>query len=214
MINTYRVNKIHFDVQQADKKVAARQGQKDLLDQQLQEAVDKKTKAEIELGVFDLVQILLQKTSDFARQQAKSRIEEIVTSALSVVFEKNYVFRIQLDVRGNRPEATYWLESDGIVTQLKPPDYDRGGGIVDVITIALRLAISELAGVEGPLFMDEIGKMVSAEYAANVGYFLKQYSERFARQIFLITHNGSLAAIGELSLGVSQISGVSKITTL
>jgi len=214
MINTYKVNKLKFDVQQANKKVAARQGQKDLLDLHLQDAQRRKEQAEADLGVFDLVQILLQKTSDYARQQAKSRIEEIVTSALSVVFEKNYTFRVQLEVRGNRPEASYFLESEGIVTQLKPPDYDRGGGVADVVSLALRLAIAELHGVKGPLFLDEIGKHVSAEYSGNVAYFLKQYSERFGRQLILITHASALAAVGDLSLGVSQVGGVSKVSVI
>lgn len=212
--NTYRVNKIKLDVKQAAERLTKQIGERDLLLKQKENAVIRQATAEQELGVNDKVQILLQKTSDYARQQAKNRIEEIVTSALSVVFGKEYLFRLTLEVRSNRPEVDYWLESEGITTQLKPPDYDKGGGVIDVITLALRLAVGELSGVQGPIFMDEVGKHVSAEFAPNVAFFLKEYSQKFGRQIVLITHNEALAEVGDVSLAVSQTNGKSQVKTI
>lgn len=210
----YKLQKIKADLRTAANKIAAKEGQRDLLKQQKAAARTAWDAAEQRLGAYDLVQILLQKTSDYARQQAKSRIEEIVTQALTVVFDKNYRFIVGLEVKANQPVAEYYLESDGVVTQLRPPDYDRGGGVADVVSLALRLAIGELSGVQGPLFLDEVGKHVSQEYQQNVGYFLKQYSEQFDRQIILITHNTHLAEIGDVSIGVSQTNGVSKVAII
>ncbi len=69
----------------------------------------RKKKAEEQLANFDLVQILLQHTSDFARRQAKRRIEEIVTSALSVVFGKDYAFRVESRSKGtSQSRNTTW----------------------------------------------------------------------------------------------------------
>jgi len=150
-------------------------------------------------------------TSEFAREQAKQRIEEIVTSALSVVFGKDYNFTINITTRANQPVAEYYLESEGIVTQLKPPDYDRGGGVADVVSLALKLAVSELSGIKGIIALDEVGKHVSQEYAPNVAYFLKQYSENFNKQILLITHNTALAEVADHSLSVSQVRGASRV---
>lgn len=210
----YRLQKAKLDLRNQQQKLAAKEGQKELLEKQKAKAQARKSEAEAQLGLYDLVQILLQKTSDYARQQAKQRIEEIVTSALSVVFAKEYRFEVKLDVRASQPIAEYWLYSDDVATQLKPPDYDRGGGIADVVSLALRLAVGELSNVKGPLFLDEVGKMVSKEYAPNVAYFLKEYSHKFKRQVVLITHNDALAEIGEVSLGVSQKGGISKVETL
>lgn len=211
---SYRLQKNKLALQTTRNKVSAREGQMELLEQQRAQAVGRKSKAELQLGVFDKVQILLQKTSDFARQQAKIRMEEIVTSALGVVFGKNYKFWIELTVRGNRPEADYWLENDGVKTQLKPPDYDRGGGIVDIISMALRLAVGELEQIKGPLLLDELGKHVSAEYAPNVAYFLKEYSQKMQRQIILVTHSEALAEAGDASFQVSQTNGKSSVKTV
>jgi DNA repair exonuclease SbcCD ATPase subunit len=187
------------------------QGKRDQLIEQRDNAIIKRAKAEQDLGIYDKVQLLLQKTSDFARQQAKTRIEEIVTSALSVVFGRDYRFRLELEVRANRPEVDYWLESEGVITQLKPPDYDRGGGVADVISLALRLAIGELSNVKGPIWLDDCGKHISAEFAPNVAFFLKEYSQKFNRQMILITHNDALAEIGDISLAVSQSGGKSVV---
>lgn len=210
----YRLQKLKADLGAVGQKIAAREGQKQLLLSQRDEAYDRLQKAQANLGAYDLVQILLQKTSDFARQQAKARIEDIVTSALSVVFGKDYRFAIALEVKANQPVAEYYLTSEGVTTQLKPPDYDRGGGVADVVSLALRLAIGELSGIRGPIFLDEVGKHVSQEYAPNVAYFLKEYSSKFGRQIILITHNVHLAEIGETSLQVTQNGGKSEVAVI
>lgn len=210
----YRVDKLKADVRDFEKQVNKREGERDLLLKQLDDEIIKQAEAERFLAVFDKVQTLLQKTSDYARQQAKARMEEIVTTALTVIFGQGYKFWIELTTRSNRPEADYWLERDGIKTQLQPPDYDRGGGVADVVSLALRLAVAELDKVQGPFFLDEVGKHVSREYAPNVAYFLKEYSQRFNRQIILITHNDALAEVGEVSIGVSQRGGRSEVKTL
>ncbi|WP_371374483.1 hypothetical protein [Sporomusa aerivorans] len=210
-INSYHVNKIKLDVRQAAEKITKQIAKRDLLFEQRDAEIVKSMAATQTLDLNEKVQRLLQLTSDFARQQAKSRIEEIVTSALSVVFGKDYKFQLSLEIRANRPEVDYWLESEGIVTQLKPPDYDRGGGVADVVSLALRLAVAELSEVKGPVLLDEVGKHVSAEFAPNVAYFLKEYSQKFGRQMILITHNDALAEIGDVSLAVSQVNGKSVV---
>lgn len=213
-INNYQVNKIKLDVRQAAEKITRRIAKRDLLLEQRDAEIVKSVAAAQTLDLNEKVQRLLQLTSEFARQQAKNRIEEIVTSALSVVFAKDYRFRLSLEVRANRPEVDYWLESDGVITQLKPPDYDRGGGVADVVSLALRLAVAELSAVKGPILLDESAKHVSSEYSANVAYFLKEYSQKFGRQIILITHNPVLAEIGDISLSVSQREGKSYVQSM
>lgn len=206
-LNTLQINRIGADLRRAREKVNAQMSKRDLLEQQREAAVAKKTEAENQLGIFGKVQILLQKTSDYARQQVKVRIEDIVSEALNVVFGGNHRFVIELNLKGNQPVAEYWLNDGSTLTKLEKPDYDRGGGKVDIIALALRLAVGEMEGITGPLFLDEVGKHVSKEYAPSVAYFLKQYSADFDRQIILITHNADLAEIGEISLSVKRTAG-------
>ena len=211
----YRLQSAKLSVTVAKQKLAAKIGQRDLIISDRDQAQLRSFEAAAKLGNYDLVQILLQKTSDYARQQAKGRIEEIVTQLLYVVFPGNdFAFEIVLDVKGAQPVAEYWLTRNGVKTQLKPPDYDNGGGYVDVITLGLRIGIAELEEIEGILLMDEVGKHVSAEYAPNVAYFLKQYSLQTGRQIALITHNEALAAVADKSFKVSLNSKEETVVTV
>lgn len=210
----YRAMKAKADIRTASQALASRAGQKELLEKQLNDAESRLSIAQHQLGQFDKVQILLQETSEFARKQSKGRIEEIVNSALAVVFGEPYDFQIRLDVRAGQPVADYYLQRGEVVTQLKPPDYDNGGGIIDVICLALKVAIGELSGIKGPLLFDEIGKHVSQEYAPNVAYFLKEYSDKFRRQIILVTHNVHLAEAGDVAIAVSERDGKSIVQAI
>ena len=51
---------------------------------------------------------------------------------------------IDLPLRGNKPIAEYYLNDDSVITKLEKPDYDRGGGKIDIIALALRLAVGEM----------------------------------------------------------------------
>lgn len=212
--SSYKINKARADLRAAHKKVDAAIGKRDLLIDQRENAKKDQEKAQKVLGTFDLVQILLDKTSAFARQQAKGRLEEIVSEALNVVFGGKHRFIMQLETRSSRPEVDYFLDDGETITQLRKPDFDNGGGIVDVVSLALRLGVAELEGAPGPLLMDEVGKHVSAEYSEHVAYFLKEYSNTFGRQIILITHNKALAEVGDLNLEVTKVNGVSKVKVI
>lgn len=203
-LDSLQINRIASDLKTCRDKVNGYKAKRELLERQREKAVEVKEEAESRLGVFGMVQILLQKTSDYARQQVKTRIEDIVSEALNVVFGGNHKFIIDLTLRGNQPVAEYWLNDDTTLTKLEKPDYDRGGGKVDIIALSLRLAVGEMEGITGPLFLDEVGKHVSKEYAPAVAYFLKEYSANFGRQIILITHNADLADVGEISLEVKR----------
>lgn len=213
MLSMYKITAVKSDITSLKNKLLQDKAKKDLLLQHKQRAVDAINEATEQIGIFDKVQILLQKTSEYARQQAKDRIENVVSEALNVVFGGCHSFVIDLGIRAGQPVADYYLNDGNTYTKLEKPDYDRGGGKVDIIALALRLAIGEMEGIQGPLFLDEVGKHVSKEYAPNVAYFLKQYSAQFDRQIILITHNADLAEIGETSISVSRkTSGESEVT--
>lgn len=210
--SAYRVTKVRAALHGLRDTLVAQRAKRDLLEAQRVTASNTKADAEKQLGIYDKVQILLQKTSDYARRQTKERIESIVSEALNVVFGGTHRFVIELGLKANQPVAEYWLNDGATITKLEKPDYDRGGGKVDIIALALRLAIGEMEGVRGPLFLDEVGKHVSKEYAPHVAYFLKEYSAQFNRQIILITHNADLAEIGEISLEVRRSqSGESEV---
>lgn len=211
---SYRLNKARLDVKKAREEITKKEGKRDQIIEDKKEALEIQAAAEKELAIYDKAQILLQKTSDFARHQIKNKIEDIVSQALNVVYGGDHKFIVELDVKGNRPVAAYYLDDGTTITKLEKPDYDRGGGKVGIISLALRLAISEIKGVQGPIFLDEVGKHVDNEAILNVAYFLKEFSSKFNKQIILITHEQALSEIGEVSIEVEKKKGESEVKVI
>lgn len=204
---SYRLNKVKADLRAATAKVAAKEGQRDLLIKQRDDAERRKAAAADQLDIFDKVQILMQKTSEYARQQIKGHVEALVSRALNIVYGGNHKFTMDLVVRSNRPEVDYYLHDGATLVKLEKPDFNQGGGKINIITIALRLGIDELVEDEGPLLMDEVGANVDGEAAVNLAYFLREYSEKFNRQIILITHNEALKTVGATGIEVTKKNG-------
>lgn len=203
-LNSYHLNKARLDVRQAKERLVAKIAQRDLLEKQLREQNLRKQSAEAQLDTFDKITILLQKTSHYARGQIKGRIEALVSQALNVVYGGNHKFTIDLITRSGRPETDFYLEDNGVITRLEKPDYGRGGGKIDVISLAQRLAVDEMEGDTGPLLLDEVGKHVDGEAAVNLAYFLKTYAEETGRQIILVTHNTALESIGDINIKITK----------
>ena len=162
--------------------------------------------------ILSKVVVLFQKTSKHGRSQAKEQIEDIVTKCLQFIFETDIEFSIRLTERGEVPQAEFLVISnyDGYSVETKPED-SRGGGIVDIVSIALRLAFIQIHKpfIEGPILLDEPGKHVSSDYIFNLGEFLRQSSQMFRRQIIMVTHNNHLSQICDLSYNVDIKNGIS-----
>jgi DNA repair exonuclease SbcCD ATPase subunit len=196
---------------------AAGVGARDLLQRQLETKEAELTRAREDIAVWEQVQFLFAKVSEYAREQLKARIEETVTAALVTVFGEGYFFRINLRTMGGQPAAEWQVISQyGDFEVAASPEDARGGGITDVVSLALRLAMLELVRPKpgGPVILDEPAKMVSAEYAGNLAYFLKQYAARTGRQVIMVTHNAQLAEVADKSYLVTQVNGVSEVKAI
>jgi len=206
----------HFDsaLRVMQSKYNAALGQKELLERQLLDKQNELNQVRQNLATWEQVQVLFTKVSEFAREQLKTRIEETVTAALLAVFGEGYTFRINMRQLGNQPAAEWQVVSQyGEVEVAASPEDARGGGVVDVISLALRLAMLELLRprVEGPVLFDEPGKHLSAEYAPNLAYFLKQYAAKTGRQVIMVSHSAQLVDAADRSFLVTQKDGISEV---
>ena len=200
---THRIETIRAGLAVRGKSLIRLEAERDLLKKQKADAEERKMDAEAELELLKLVQLLLQRTSETARQQVYDKVNRGVTNALKTVFhDRDYTFEARPNTRAGNPTTEYWLALNGVWTQLEPPDYGRGGGAIDVISTALRLMLLELytdekGHLDGPVWLDEVGKHLDAEYSPNLAFFLKEYATRFDRQVRLNTHNAHLGEIGD-----------------
>lgn len=162
--------------------------------------------------VWRQVSQLFLLAAEYARANACTAMEKIVTTGLRSVFANDLAFHIELDTaRTDRPEASFLVASNyGGNTQITNEPRDaRGGGVVDIIALALRVAFIEISDppVQGPLILDEPAKHVSEEFMPGVAAFIRQINDSFGRQIILITHNHELEAAGDLCYQFTQQEG-------
>lgn len=220
MTTTQSLSHIEFALSELRSRYQQALGQKEMLERQKAEKESALKQARHDIEVWEQVRVLFSKVSEFARAQLKTRIEETVTAALQAVFERDDIaFQIEMRMVNNQPAASwqvvsYYGTGEELTTVSGSPEDARGGGVSDVVSLALRLALLELARPKplGPVLLDEVGKHVSKEYAPNVAQFLKQYAQRTGRQIILITHQNDLAEIADVGYRVSQVDGISEVT--
>ena len=190
-------------------------GKSSKLKEQLDVNKENLKKIEIELELLEKVSILFQKTSEFAREQAKVQVESLVTKCLQFVFETEIGFLIEIEELRGKASAEFYVvnELDNSIIKTKP-ELSRGGGVVDIVSLALRIAFLQThkPRIEGPLILDEPAKHVSDDYIYNVAEFLKQTSSLFNRQMIMVTHNDHLASIGSSAYRVDLKGFTSNIT--
>ncbi len=168
------------------------------------------------IETWEQVQVVFSKTSEYAREQLKVRIEETVTAALQVAgFHGHPRFKVILTERANQPAAEWRIieaREDGSEMETSIED-SHGGGLTDVVSLALRLALLRLSRPQpAPLvILDEPAKHVSAEFAPNVAFFLKQFAREKNVQVLMVTHNETLAEIADTTIRVDKPGAYSEV---
>lgn len=205
------------DIDSLKEYLSRQEGMRDKLIETLKLNSDRLQSLDKKTNLLEQVTILFQKTSVFARNQAKDQIESIVTKCLQYVFNTDIKFVIEIEELRNKPNAEFYIisEADNTIIKTKP-EQSRGGGVVDIVSLALRIAFLQIhkPPIDGPLLLDEPAKHVSDEYIYNVGDFLQQTSEMFNRQIIMVTHNQHLAALGSKVYRVELLGSTSKLISL
>lgn len=158
---------------------------------------------------------LLKEASVFARTQSMDQVSALTTSALQAVVGPGYQFRLEAKERAGQAAVACRVISpytDGGEIETEGND-SRGGGIVDLQALALRMAMLEtyVPRIDGPLLLDEPAKHVSEENISAVGTFLEQTSEVFERQVIMVTHSAHLAARAARTIRIELFEGASEV---
>jgi DNA repair exonuclease SbcCD ATPase subunit len=195
-------------------ELVSRKAERDLHLGSLRETEERWKGCVKERDLLDKVRVLFQLSAEHARMQAKQQLETLVTNALKYVFGPSFRFEIELSEHGGNPTADFYVVSewDGQSVKNKPQDA-RGGGIVDIVSLALRIALIETIKprLEGPIILDEPGKHVSEDFIVPMIEFLKSVAEMFDRQIILVTHNVHLTESADTAYYVKLSAGRSEV---
>lgn len=156
--------------------------------------------------------IFLQSLSDQTRLQVLDKISGIVTDALQTVKDKNLVFQMQLVTKANQPT----LEM-GILDKRSGQVYDVltsfGGGICDIVSLALRVAllVKWQPSLSRVIILDEACKHVAQKDQELLAVFVRKLSEALNCQFIWISHSDILQQSAHKIFEVTQYDGLSKV---
>lgn len=191
-----------------------RVGELNALSTQKTELEQRAFKEKVLLQDLEVIRMLLQRTADSARDKARILLENTTTTALQYVFGSNFSAKIEIRTLNGKSSADVYVVTDmgnGEVVTVKPED-SCGGGVVDIVSIALRISIAKLKNVNGPIILDEPGKHVSAEYSVKLAEFLKYISTTLGKQIIMVTHNEDLKSTADISYTSRVLNGSTLMT--
>lgn len=165
--------------------------------------------------------IVLTQAATTSRDNAKKHFEEIITNALQFITQsKDYEFIIK--ELPNRSKASYefYIKStvNGIECIQKPEDAN-GGGFIDIINVALKYAYLEIFNdpkiMNGTLFYDEPGKMISEQMSIKFAEYIKFLGNHYNRQTIMITHNNNISNVADKTFTVHKDNnGISTVNEL
>lgn len=133
---------------------------------------------------------LLSLVQQVTRDKIKEGFETIVTHALNYIFESDkYSFHLVFGRRGNLQELDFAVKTPEKDEALNPLDTD-AGGILNIISFALRIVLMEVATprINGFIISDESFANLSENHIEKASQFLKEINKKMGRQIIAISH--------------------------
>lgn len=163
-------------------------GRKEEIESTLQKHTKELKQVNQQIADTQEAQVVLQNVAQLTQNELKYHISELVTLALSSVFDDPYEFVVDFVQRRNQTECDLLFKCNG---ELIDPLTASGGGAVEVASFALRLSLWTLLNDRTrPIFLlDEPLKWLQGkDYPEKGMKMIKDISERLGVQIIMVTH--------------------------
>lgn len=167
--------------------------------------------------------LFLKSKAHDTRKKSCESIDEMITRGIKMIYGDDYSFNLKYkDTSGENnskssfniiPSITSNQEGQLITTTIKD---SRGGGLIEVMSVLLRLAFLNLSGYNGLIILDETWAAVSADnkMTALINFF-EGYIKTSQIQIILITHRAEMfGKIADNILLVKKEDGLANIRSI
>lgn len=175
-------------------------GKRDALVSRLSASRTRKQELEKRKESIDELVLAVQKAARDTQDQLRVRIEDVVQSSLDAVFPGSYTFRTEFVARRGRTELDMWLDKDG--TRMDPLD-SNGGGVVDVLSLALRVCCLTMSRNARVLLLDEPFKFIRGKARQRLGDMLSRLSRKLGIQVIMVADVSDTGIIPDREFRVS-----------
>lgn len=193
---------------EAQLKLAKATGQREALENAV--VASKAQIASLEQRSNDIAQAVLtvQKIANELQANITAFFTTCVQSALDIVFPGSYKFCMEFNSRRSQAELDMWLDRNGEkVSALDAA----GGGVVDVISFALRTCCLLLSKKRPVLILDEPFKFIRGEARDRLGELLSLLSVQSHVQIIMVADVAGAPIEGAKRFHIGIEGGVSHV---
>ena len=192
------------------RRIARLQGRKDALEERLSHLTTRLSDMESLSKDASEALAVVGAIAGEVQVEVEKALSGVVTSALRSVFGPKYEFHASFDNRRRNPTCTFSLSSGG--AEMDPMEAS-GGGVVDVVAFALRVALLCMWAepCRKTLVLDEPFRFVSEDLQESVARMMKQLSEDLGIQVLMVTHSPALAAAADRTFRVKKTKGITEV---
>jgi len=155
-------------------------------------------------------QSLIQSVAKQTQEELSNQISSIVTLALNSIFDVPYEFGIRYEPKRGKTEAYLFFKKNGM--EVDPID-DSGGGVVDVASFALRIALWQLSRPRpsDTIILDEPMKWLDRKLQPKASELLKTLSDKLGIQFIIVSHDEGIISAADKIFEVTNKNGVSEV---
>lgn len=172
-------------------KLASAKGKVSLLKKQKEENTIELEDRKATIITLEEAQSFIQSVAKETQEQLKFHIEDVVQLALDSLFPNEYRFAIEFDIKYGKTAANLVFTKGGYPIDILKA---AGGGVVDIASLALRVAVWSLSKTDNVLILDEpIHRIQPASLQSIAWEVIKELSRRLKLQFIIVsnsTNNG------------------------
>lgn len=192
-------------------------GERDILQRQLISVKKDQEYESKELEFIAEAQQILQQTATQTQNRLSFHISEFITSALKSIWGENaYKYELRFVEKRNRTEVEMVLKTqDGEVSLDNLNNIRSGGGVLDIVALALRIALWSLQpNKQSMMILDQPLSNLDMNHLPKAGQLIDELSNKLEMQFVMINHNPALADIADKTFYVEKVDNKSTVKEL
>jgi len=139
------------------------------------------------LSNLEKAQVFIQNVAKKTQEQLKYHIEDVVQLALDSIFPNEYQFSIDFEVKYGKTSCNLIFKNNDYEIDIMKA---AGGGVVDIASLALRVAIWSIGKTDNVLVLDEpIKNIQPASLQMEAWDIIQKLSKQLNLQFIIITNS-------------------------
>lgn len=190
-----RLDAFTNEVKKQKESLIKLKGIKEQLEKQIKEEEESLVNLQDEQKINSQASLFMLSEIVDRRQNQLNVIQSIATSALQQIYGDKYSLKFDTFEEQRKDGVNNFRIEIKIVSPHNGESMEtgllneRGGGLIEVVSFALRIAALKWLKYNGPILLDEAWKSMSNDYKIDqVVQFLREVTDSTGRQVILVTH--------------------------